>query len=81
MNQKLGIDLWSFNSLINVFEKMHNNNSSIIVISHQEKILNISDEIILLEGGQIVDVGNKDTILPKLLNLSKQCKMLDKEVF
>lgn len=81
MNQKLGIDLWSFNSLINVFEKMHNNNSSIIVISHQEKILNISDEIILLEGGQIVDVGNKDTVLPKLLNLSKQCKMLDKEVF
>lgn len=81
MNQKLGIDLWSFNSLINVFEKMHNNNSSIIVISHQEKILNISDEIILLEGGQIVDIGNKDTVLPKLLNLSKQCKMLDKEVF
>lgn len=76
-----GIDLWSFNSLINVFEKMHNNNSSIIVISHQEKILNISDEIILLEGGQIVDIGTKDVILPKLLNLSKQCKMLDKEVF
>ncbi len=76
-----GIDLWSFNSLINVFEKMHNNNSSIIVISHQEKILKISDEIILLEGGQIVDIGTKDVILPKLLNLSKQCKMLDKEVF
>ena len=48
-----GIDLWSFNNLISVFEKMHQKiNGSIIVISHQEKILNIADEIILLNNGQ-----------------------------
>lgn len=77
-----GIDLWSFNSLISVFEKMHNEiqNSSIVIISHQEKILNISDEIILLANGEITAVGQKEDILPLLLNqTTKPCKvMLDK---
>ncbi len=77
-----GIDLWSFNSLISVFEKMHREiqNSSIVIISHQEKILNISDEIILLANGEIQAIGQKDEILPLLLNqTTKPCKvMLDK---
>ncbi len=74
-----GIDLWSFNSLISVFEKMHNeiNNSSIVIISHQEKILNIADEIILLVEGKVQAVGQKHEILPLLLNNSqKPCKVM-----
>ena len=77
-----GIDLWSFNSLIGVFEKMHREiqNSSIVIISHQEKILNISDEIVLLADGKIQAVGPKEDILPLLLReTSRPCKvMLDK---
>lgn len=77
-----GIDLWSFNSLIGIFEKMHREikDSSIVIISHQEKILNIADEIILLSDGQIDAIGQKEEILPLLLNTTKKpCKvMLDK---
>lgn len=79
-----GIDLWSFNSLISVFEKMHSeiSNSSIVIISHQEKILNIADEIILLVDGKVQAVGQKEEVLPLLLkNTQKPCKvMLEKEV-
>ena len=76
-----GIDLWSFNSLISVFEKMHKEiqDSSIVIISHQERILNIADEIILLTNGEVKDIGNKEKILPLLLSSSRPCKvMLDK---
>ena len=60
-----GIDLWSFQSLISVFEKMHEKaGGSIIIISHQERILNIADKIIVLAGGEVADIGNKDDILP-----------------
>ena len=63
-----GIDLWSFNSLISVFEKMHSeiSDSSIVIISHQEKILNIADEIILLVDGKVQAVGQKEEVLPLL---------------
>jgi len=63
-----GIDLWSFNSLIKVFEKMHGNlGGSIIIISHQERILNIADRIIVVSAGSIEQTGTKDDILPSLL--------------
>lgn len=70
-----GIDLWSFNNLITVFEKMHNEitNSSIVIISHQEKILNIADEIVLLSNGEIQAVGQKEDIIPLLLNMPRPC--------
>lgn len=74
-----GIDLWSFNSLISVFEKMHSeiSNSSIVIISHQEKILNIADEIILLVDGKVQAVGHKEEVLPLLLkNTQKPCKVM-----
>ncbi len=74
-----GIDLWSFNSLINIFEKMHKQikNSSIVIISHQEKILNIADEIILLSDGEVKAMGKKENVLPLLLNsTSKPCKVM-----
>ena len=76
-----GIDLWSFNSLISVFEKLHDlTKGSIIVISHQEKILNIADEIVLLVDGKIADIGNKEKILPQLVSSRpKNCKLIHKE--
>ena len=74
-----GIDLWSFNNLIGVFEKMHEEiQGSIVIISHQEKILNIADEIVLLSNGQIEEVGDGKKILPKLLNKTKPCHKLNK---
>ena len=63
-----GIDLWSFNSLIKVFEKMqHKNKNSILIISHQERILDIADEIILLADGLIKVQGRKEEIMPMVL--------------
>jgi Fe-S cluster assembly ATP-binding protein len=64
-----GIDLWSFNNLIRVFQKMHEQtNGSIIIISHQEKILDIADKIVVVAGGEIRSYGKKDEILPDLLH-------------
>lgn len=72
-----GIDLWSFNSLIKVFEKMQlENNNSILIISHQERILNIADDIVLLADGLIKAHGNKEEILPMVLGTNSDgiCK-------
>ena len=73
-----GIDLWSFNNLINVFEKMYNTlGGSIIIISHQERILNIADKVIVLANGNLKAYGPKDEILPELLDVSQgACKVL-----
>jgi Fe-S cluster assembly ATP-binding protein len=63
-----GIDLWSFQNLIKVFENMRKTiNGTIIVISHQERILNIADEIVVIENGKVKKQGPKDEILPGLL--------------
>lgn len=64
-----GIDLWSFQNLIQVFERMQDkiHNGSILVISHQERILNIADEIVVIKDGKIAKHGPKDEILPTLL--------------
>ncbi len=63
-----GIDLWSFQSLIQVFENMQKrNHGSILIISHQERILNIADEIILIADGKLSHQGRKEDILPALL--------------
>lgn len=64
-----GIDLWSFNNLISVFEKMHEKlNGTILIISHQERILNIADRIVVIANGEVQNSGTKDEILPSLLN-------------
>ena len=71
-----GIDLWSFGSLIKVFEKMHEKTQgSILIISHQERILNIADRIVVIADGQVQNQGKKDEILPQLLR-SETCKTL-----
>lgn len=64
-----GIDLWSFNNLIRIFEKMRQSdkNRTILVISHQERILNIADEIIVLADGKILKQGSRDEILPDII--------------
>ena len=75
-----GIDLWSFGNLIKVFEKMHEKTQgNILIISHQERILNIADKIVVLADGQIQNVGAKDEILPKLLG-AKDCKVLTEKL-
>ncbi len=64
-----GIDLWSFGNLIRVFEKMHQDlKGSVLIISHQERILNIADKIIYLKDGEVAGYGTKEEILPKLLH-------------
>ena len=71
-----GIDLWSFQSLIKVFEDMYaRTRGSILIISHQERILNIADKIVVLADGKIAAVGTKDEILPTLLGVRKECRV------
>lgn len=63
-----GIDLWSFQNLIRVFEKMYEQTrGSILIISHQERILNIADRIVVIKDGQIQKSGPRAEILPALL--------------
>lgn len=71
-----GIDLWSFQSLIQVFEKVQKTaKGSTIIISHQERILNIADEIILMKQGKIEKKGTKDEMLNSLQIESTCCKI------
>ena len=75
-----GIDLWSFGSLIKVFEKMYEKTQgSILIISHQEKILNIADKIVVIADGQIQNVGKKEDVLPKLL-AAESCRVLTDKI-
>lgn len=70
-----GIDLWSFNSLIRVFEKMYERTKgSILIISHQERILDIADKIVVIADGKVAAVGSKEEIMPNLLNAQGMCR-------
>ena len=64
-----GIDLWSFQNLIQVFERMQERieRGSILIISHQERILNIADEIVVIADGKIVQQDVREAVLPNLL--------------
>ena len=63
-----GIDLWSFQNLIRVFEKMYEQTrGSILIISHQERILNIADTIVVVKNGGIEKIGPRAELLPGLL--------------
>lgn len=71
-----GIDLWSFGNLINVFEKMREKTKgNILIISHQERILNIAEKIVVIANGKIDKVGTKEEILPLLLG-TEACRVL-----
>lgn len=78
-----GIDLWSFQNLTKIFESLRKNiqSSSIVIISHQERILSIADEIIVLDGGKITKQGTADKILPEIIGTDsaiKTCNKLEK---
>lgn len=80
-----GIDLWSFQNLIRVFERMQEKNreGSILVISHQERILNIADEIVVITAGKISRRGTREEVLPELLGTASavgSCARLSQEV-
>lgn len=75
-----GIDLWSFSNLITVFEKMREKiNGTILIISHQERILNIADRVVVIADGKVRDDGPKDAILPTLLTQSA-CSVLTEKM-
>ena len=70
-----GIDLWSFNNLIKVFEKMYERTQgTIVIISHQERILNIADKIVVLANGGVAEYGAKNEIFPKLMDVHAGCR-------
>ena len=75
-----GIDLWSFNSLIKVFERLiKKTQGSLLIISHQERILNIADRIIVIANGQIKSDGTKEEILPEILSQATCSALSTKE--
>ena len=78
-----GIDLWSFRNLIEVFEQMRKTvlDGSILIISHQERILNIADEIIVLKDGVLDSQGSKEEILPKLIGTASAVSDCRKTAF
>jgi len=72
-----GIDLWSFQNLIQVFEKMYKTiNGQVLVISNQERILNIADKIIVLAGGNVINEGSKEEVMPELMTNDIACSTL-----
>ena len=78
-----GIDLWSFQNLIRVFEKMSaKQNGSILIISHQERILNIAERIIVLAGGKVKNAGSPEVIMPQLTGADAMgaCHTLERKV-
>ena len=70
-----GIDLWSFQNLIRVFEAMHERTKgTILIISHQERILDIADRVVVIAGGKVTASGAKEDILPSLLHADPGCR-------
>jgi len=78
-----GIDLWSFSSLIKTFKNLKSKyKCGFIIISHQERILDIADSVIVLSAGELIAYGTKNEVLPKLSNIYSACAKLtnDEEV-
>ena len=73
-----GIDLWSFNNLIQVFRNMYEKTKgTIVIISHQERILDIADKIVVIADGRVAAYGTKNEILPELLNAQVGCRFFE----
>ena len=71
-----GIDLWSFNNLIQIFEELQKTQkSSILVVTHQERILNIADNVILVKNGKIEKIAQKEEILDSISKQGNCCKL------
>nr|WP_325195749.1 ATP-binding cassette domain-containing protein [uncultured Oscillibacter sp.] len=76
-----GIDLWSFARLTDSFEQLHQNtDATMLIISHQERIISLADEVIVIDGGRIVCRGTAAEVLPQILGNTKgTCPVLAKE--
>lgn len=71
-----GIDLWSFNNLIRIFEEIREKTKgTTIIISHQERILNIADVVILMKNGKVEKIGGKEELLETVPEKPKCCKL------
>ena len=71
-----GIDLWSFNNLIQIFEELQKTQkSSILIVTHQERILNIADNVILVKNGKIEKIAQKEEILDSITKQGNCCKL------
>ena len=71
-----GIDLWSFNSLIKVFEELRNNTKgTTLIISHQERIINIADQLVIMNSGEVENIGAKDELFGKVVKDKVCCKL------
>jgi Fe-S cluster assembly ATP-binding protein len=76
-----GIDLWSFSRLTQTFEAMHKKSeSTIIIISHQERIIKLGDEVILVAGGKITHRGSADEVIPHIGDLGGECTVREAAV-
>ena len=70
-----GIDLWSFAKLVETFQQLHENpRLSILLISHQERIMNMADEILIVENGKIAQRGKREAILPTIMQDLSSCE-------
>ncbi len=80
-----GIDLWSFSNLIDVFKEMQKNlNGSLVIISHQERIIDIADDIVVISSGEVSQMGPKDEVFASLKEAKpchKNCVMPKEGVF
>ena len=76
-----GIDLWSFARLTETFQQIHaSGDTTMIIISHQERIIRLADEVVLIADGTVRERGPADKILPMILTDTVMgCKMLDEE--
>lgn len=73
-----GIDLWSFNSLIKTFKNLKDKyKCGFMIISHQERILDIADEVVVLTAGEIKKIGTKTDVLPHLSEIYSACSKLE----
>ena len=71
-----GIDLWSFNNLIQIFEELQKTQkSSVLIVTHQERILNIADNVILVKNGKIEKIAQKEEILDSITKQGNCCKL------
>ena len=73
-----GIDLWSFSMLVKQFEKIHRSKEeSLVLISHQERIIRMADRIMVVRDGRVESIGSRDEILPRLFLEETGCTCMD----
>ena len=74
-----GIDLWSFSMLVKQFERIHRSKEeSLVLISHQERIIRMADRIMVVRDGRVEEIGSRDEILPKLFLEETSCACMDR---